>query len=112
MAAESARLLGVLIRSAPKLVLPYTAPVLRALVGKLRAAGSSAAAANAATAQPNMKASSQGGQGWVLACLLLLLFVVFWVDVGSSNVVSLPPLPSASRYALPPVAALALEWQL
>lgn len=58
--AESARLLGVLIRSAPKLVLPYTAPVLRALVGKLRAAGSSAAAANTSAAQPNIKPPSQG----------------------------------------------------
>lgn len=54
----------MLIRSAPKLVLPYTAPVLRALVGKLRAAGSSsAAAASAAVAQPNIKAPSQGGCG-------------------------------------------------
>jgi FKBP12-rapamycin complex-associated protein len=67
---ESARLLGVLIRSAPKLVLPYTAPVLRALVGKLRAAGSSAAAANAATAQPN-KASSHE-EGFEVAVLMTL----------------------------------------
>lgn len=60
--AESARLLGVLIRSAPKLVLPYTAPVLRALVGKLRAAGSGATSAPLAAApKPSSKSSSQGG---------------------------------------------------
>lgn len=59
--AESARLLGVLIRSAPKLVLPYTAPVLRALVGKLRAASSGAAAAPLAVApKPSSKSGSQG----------------------------------------------------
>lgn len=61
-AAESARLLGVLVRSAPRLVLPYTAPVLRALVSKLRAASSgSGAAAAPAAAQPSLKTSSQGG---------------------------------------------------
>ena len=60
--AESARLLGVLIRSAPKLVLPYTAPVLRALISKLRAAGSTAAAAPSTTpAKPSTKSASQGG---------------------------------------------------
>ena len=67
--AESARLLGVLIRSAPKLVLPYTAPVLRALVGKLRAAGSSAAATNTSAAQPNIKPPSQGAFLWALRLL-------------------------------------------
>ena len=60
---ESARLLGVLIGSAPKLVLPYTAPVLRALVGKLRAASAGAAATPSATSlpkAPTAKGSSQG----------------------------------------------------
>ena len=42
---ESARLLGVLIHAAPKLVLPYTAPVLKALITKLRAAAAGPAAA-------------------------------------------------------------------
>lgn len=66
--AESARLLGVLICSAPKLVLPYTAPVLRALISKLRAASSStrsssAAAAASSTTQTNVaSATSQGAQ--------------------------------------------------
>ena len=35
---DSAQLLGVLIRAAPKLVLPYTPAILRALLAKLRAA--------------------------------------------------------------------------
>jgi FKBP12-rapamycin complex-associated protein len=35
---ESARLLGVLIKSAPKLILPYTFAILRTLLTKLRAA--------------------------------------------------------------------------
>lgn len=35
----------MLIHAAPKLVLPYTAPVLKALITKLRAAGGGAAAA-------------------------------------------------------------------
>lgn len=54
----------MLIRAAPRLVLPYTAPVLRALVSKLRAASSSSAAAAApATVQASLKSNSQGG--WV-----------------------------------------------
>ena len=64
-AAESARLLGVLIRSAPKLVLPYTAPILRALVGKMRAAaggGALAAPPSATAPPPNAKNTSQGAR--------------------------------------------------
>jgi hypothetical protein len=66
--AESARLLGVLIRCAPRLVLPYAAPVLRALVAKLQAAGSGAppAAPAATAAKPSSKSTAQGegaGQG-------------------------------------------------
>ncbi|KAI3435635.1 hypothetical protein D9Q98_001694 [Chlorella vulgaris] len=69
---ESARLLGVLIRSAPKLVLPYTAPVLRALVSKLRAASSAATPPPAATtAKPNSKSASQE-EGFEVAVLMTL----------------------------------------
>ncbi|KAL4435039.1 hypothetical protein ABPG77_003864 [Micractinium sp. CCAP 211/92] len=69
---ESARLLGVLIRSAPKLVLPYTAPVLRALVGKLRAASSGAATPQLANApKPSSKSGSQE-DGFEVAVLTTL----------------------------------------
>ena len=50
--AESAKLLGVLIASAPSLVLPYTAPILKALVAKLRAAGQGGAAAGSGGVGP------------------------------------------------------------
>ena len=44
--ADSAKLLGVLIRAAPKLVLPYTPAILRALLAKLRAASGGATPLN------------------------------------------------------------------
>lgn len=40
--ADSAKLLGVLVRAAPKLVLPYNSAILRALLSKLSAASSAA----------------------------------------------------------------------
>eukprot|EP00887_Chlorella_sp_A99_P006163 scaffold3.g6163.t1 len=55
---ESVKLLGVLIHAAPKLVLPYTPPILKALVTKLRAAS----AAPPAVAAP-LPAGGGGGKG-------------------------------------------------
>lgn len=48
---ESALLLGILIRASPRLVLPYIAPILNALVGKLKGgpAGAQTALAPGAT---------------------------------------------------------------
>ncbi len=60
MLAESAKLLGVLISSAPTLVLPYTAPILKALIAKLRAAGGQGGAGASAGAGPSGPVAAAG----------------------------------------------------
>lgn len=69
--AESATLLGVLIRSAPRLVLPYTAPILRTLIAKMRAAGSSASQATAAVQASTAKAA-QEENGFEISVLMTM----------------------------------------
>ncbi len=60
---ESAYLLGSLIRAAPRLVLPYIAPVLTALVGKLKTnpTGQQAALAPGATGVQGVYLDGVGG---------------------------------------------------
>lgn len=56
---ESARLLGVLIQAAPKLILPYTFAILRTLLTKLRASngGNGSSVSRSANAQGGLKIS-------------------------------------------------------
>lgn len=68
--AESAFLLGKLIHGAPRLVLPYVAPVLKALVAKLRTAAMLPAPLTPAPA-PGTKAAAKCE--WPAAFLWFLL---------------------------------------
>jgi hypothetical protein len=65
--AESARLLGHLINSAPNLVLPYVSPILAALVAKLRAA---------ALVSPLLVAANKATAKSVLPVMLCLFVLV------------------------------------
>ncbi len=49
--AESAHLLGRLIKACPRLVLPYVSPILKALVAKLRVSPQLQITVSTATAQ-------------------------------------------------------------
>ena len=62
LAAESAKLLGVLINAAPQLVLPYTAPILKALISKMRSPGSGTAALPTLPPAATVAAVAPGGQ--------------------------------------------------
>lgn len=63
---ESALLLGILIKASPRLVLPYIAPILTALVGKLKGGPTGA--------QTTLAPGATGVQGvaWCLAWCGLL----------------------------------------
>lgn len=62
---ESARLLGVLIQSCPRLVLPYVSPILKALVKKLRTHGVAAAPAQPPQSQQQQQPSSSASMAVV-----------------------------------------------
>uniref|UniRef100_A0A7S1SYY6 Serine/threonine-protein kinase TOR n=1 Tax=Tetraselmis chuii TaxID=63592 RepID=A0A7S1SYY6_9CHLO len=81
---ESARLLGCLIQSAPRLIMPYVSPILKALVAKLKKSGSAALPPVTSTekytvgmsqhnAPPGKTKGKTSGEGGVTAAVLATL---------------------------------------